>query len=141
MPDFRRELPKLEYYPGSSTPVKDYGNRKTARSVEPDPDQMDLGNPKIVTDDGTEFFPIGVLALVLNRKPVTIRLWEKTGVIPSARYRFPAKQGLGKQRLYTRHQIESAVRIAYQEGILTETWRPIGTTKFAERLREAWEGN
>jgi hypothetical protein len=60
-----------------------------------------------------EFFTVGELAKVLNRKPVTIRMWESNGWIPKARYRTaPPKKGTlpGKavkgRRLYSIEQVE-----------------------------------
>lgn len=40
-----------------------------------------------------EFYTIGELARLLNRKPVTIRMWERRGWIPHANYRTPPPKG------------------------------------------------
>lgn len=60
-----------------------------------------------------EVFTIGALADALEKKIVTIRLWEKKGYIPIAPYRLRSKQLNGKKvngnRVYTRELIEIAI--------------------------------
>jgi hypothetical protein len=68
---------------------------------------------KIVQGVETELFSIGALAQALNKKVVTIRLWEKKGYIPLAPYRLRSKSLQGKKvngnRVYTRELIELAI--------------------------------
>ncbi|CAB4123922.1 hypothetical protein UFOVP45_61 [uncultured Caudovirales phage] len=62
----------------------------------------------------TELFTIGALANALEKKVVTIRLWEKKGYIPMAPYRLKSKtlqgQKVNGNRVYTRELIEIAVQ-------------------------------
>ena len=113
-----------------------------ARKLKPDTEpELDFGPGQFLTVGGvqTEFFTIGVLARALNRKPTTIRPLEAEGQLPRPGWREPRVRGKGKQRLYTRPQIEAAVRIAAEEGILTETWRAVSKTNFRARVAAAWE--
>jgi hypothetical protein len=133
-----------EYYPGSKTPVRNYGNPADAEAVKPydpaEPLELGTGRTLLVKGEPVEFFTIGVLARALNRKPVTVRKWENEGTLPKAGYRDPRVRGKGKQRLYSRPQIEVAVRIAYDEGILTDIHKQVSKTKFTERVYKAWRG-
>lgn len=132
------EFGKLDgFYPGSLTPVRDYGQRDTAELVIPEDGRMELGKPCKVEGDA-EYFKIGALAAALNRKPVTIRLMESRGDLPPARWGGDSVQGNGTPRLYSRQQIEDTVRIAHEEGILQQTWRPVKETRFRERVQEIW---
>lgn len=68
---------------------------------------------KVVQGVETELFTIGSLAQALDKKVVTIRLWEKKGYIPMAPYRLRSKSLQGKKvngnRVYTRELIEIAI--------------------------------
>jgi hypothetical protein len=127
-----------EYYPGSNMPV---GSR-------PEPQLADWGKPTIYNVGGvpTEFYMVGQLAAALSRSPVTIRKWERNGWIPIADFRTPAVTRNKTRRLYTRYQLETIVRLAYEEGLMDftvdERGRPhpkkqVADTKFAERVRSA----
>jgi hypothetical protein len=62
----------------------------------------------------TEFFLPIALATALGKSPITIRLWERKGYIPTAPFRLPGYTDpkgtfhLGK-RVYTRPLIEAAI--------------------------------
>ncbi|WP_409238329.1 hypothetical protein [Streptomyces sp. PA5.6] len=83
-----------------------------------------------------EFFSIGHLSMALNRQPVTIRKWERLGVIPAASFVIRGKTERGNRRLYTRAQVEGMIRIAQEEGILHHEGEGIhiSTTNFSERV-------
>jgi hypothetical protein len=70
----------------------------------------------------TEVFTIGSLATALEKKIVTIRLWEKKGYIPIAPYRLRSKILDGKKvngnRVYTRALIEIAIEEFTARGLL-----------------------
>jgi hypothetical protein len=70
----------------------------------------------------TELFTISALALALDKKIVTIRLWEKKGYIPAAPYRLRSKELNGKKvlgnRVYTRSLIEIAIEEFTRRGLL-----------------------
>jgi hypothetical protein len=69
-----------------------------------------------------ELFSIGALATALEKKVVTIRLWEKKGYIPLAPYRLRSKSLQGKKvngnRVYTRILIEIAIEEFNKRGLL-----------------------
>jgi hypothetical protein len=68
---------------------------------------------KLLKGKEQELFTVGALAHALEKKVVTIRLWEKKGYIPMAPYRLRSKQLNGNKvsgnRVYTRELIEIAV--------------------------------
>lgn len=126
-----------DYYPGSSKKI-------TRDPRTPPPEKSDrsswLAGRRKGEVDGIEyeFFAIGDLAAALNRKPVTIRLWESQGLIPLPRRSeslYPNK----RHRLYTRPQVEGIARIAEEEGILHEARPRIKNTKFAERVLDLFK--
>ena len=124
---------KQDFFPGSKQriPTPDIKINKP----KPENDAWDA-KPRVFNVRGvpTEFFGIGSLAKALNRESVTIRLWERQGIIPKAQFKTKDPNGLGGRRLYTREQIEGMVKIAGEEGILEETWRSVTQTKFKERV-------
>lgn len=81
-------------------------------------------NPIIKSIKGveTELFTISALADALEKKIVTIRLWEKKGYIPAAPYRLRSKSLNGKKvlgnRVYTRRLIEIAIEEFTRRGLL-----------------------
>lgn len=81
-------------------------------------------NPIIKSIKGveTEVFTIGALAQALDKKIVTIRLWEKKGYLPLAPYRLRSKQLNGTKvngnRVYTRRLIEIAIEEFTVRGLL-----------------------
>jgi MerR HTH family regulatory protein len=82
-----------------------------------------------------ELCTVGELAKALNRASVTIRAWERTGIMPPSGYRHPSLNPRGRRRLYSRAQIEGVVRIAEEEGVLVPGPRvTITDTKFTEKV-------
>lgn len=81
-------------------------------------------NPIIKTLKGveTEVFTISALADALEKKIVTIRLWEKKGYIPIAPFRLRSKnlngQKVNGNRVYTRELIEIAIEEFETRGLL-----------------------
>jgi MerR HTH family regulatory protein len=129
-----------DFYPGSEMRV---GERPTGAPA------ADWGTPVVFNVRGipTEFFTIGQVAAALGRSPVTLRAWERQNYFPGASFRSPAIDKKKARRLYTRAQLEAAVRIAHEEGLMDfttgkdgQTWpkRNVTETKFVERLREAF---
>jgi len=106
----------LPNYPGSKEPK----NRKPPKTLG---DPSVTLKPTFYTINGVrqEFYTVGQLAKLLNRKPVTIRMWESRGWIPPAIYRtaipeksqLPGKASKGR-RLYTRAQVELIVQAVEQ---------------------------
>jgi hypothetical protein len=75
----------------------------------------------------------------MNRKPITIRQWERSGVIPRSVYQVPGANEHGRRRLYTRAQIAGMITIADEEGILRNDRREIDKTNFIERVKKLWD--
>jgi hypothetical protein len=77
---------------------------------------------KVLQGVETEVFTIGALAHALEKKIVTIRLWEKKGYIPIAPYRLRSKvlngQKVNGNRVYTRVLIEIAIEEFERRGLL-----------------------
>jgi hypothetical protein len=127
-----------QFYPGSTKPIVRHPNRN-ALHTEAAPSAADWdAKPRKYNVGGveTEFFTLGNLATALGRQPVTIRKWEREGVIPKSTYQSPGRDNdpRGRRRLYTRAQIEGIVRIALEEGVLVSHQKPIKTTNFTARV-------
>ena len=122
-----------DYYPGSKRKIE----RTGAEASKADPDGWDA-KPRVYKKNGvdTEFFTVGHLALAMNRKPLTIRQWERKGIIPKSTYQRAGRNGSqhGRRRLYTRAQIEGMIHIAGEEGLLTNDRREIASTEFKSRV-------
>lgn len=88
---------------------------------------------KNIRGQQVELFTIGQLGQALGgRAAVTMRLWERNGVIPTARMRLSPKNGVGGRRYYTRAQVEGMRRIAQEEGLLEPRARL--SPRFTERV-------
>jgi hypothetical protein len=83
-----------------------------------------------------EFFTVGQLAAALGRRSVTIRKWEREGIIPAPTFNAESSDPRGRRRLYGREQVEGIVRIAAEEGILDSPKAAITKTRFTERVSE-----
>lgn len=101
----------LPDFPGK-TPPKNRPNKTRDSLIE---DRFNGAKPKLMKVNGVErqFFTVGELAKALNRRPVTIRMWESKGWIPKAKYRTPAPKAeqipgktLKGRRLYSLEQVE-----------------------------------
>jgi hypothetical protein len=122
-----------EYYPGSKRKI----DRSDPEAAKASTDGWD-DKPRIYKRNGvdTEFFTVGHLAMAMNRKPLTIRQWERKGIIPKSTYQRAGKNGSqhGRRRLYTRAQIEGMIQIANEEGLLSNDRREIASTNFKARV-------
>jgi len=127
----------MEYYPGTRRRIAPGPAESAEPPVEPDPDAWDA-HPRPHQIGGVEvlFYPIGALAKALNRKPVTIRMWEQSGVLPRSLFRSRHDQGAGKARLYPRMLIEGLIKIAEDEGLFDGA--PIASTRFTPRAIELY---
>jgi len=101
---------------------------------------------KLLNGQETEVFTISALADALEKKVVTIRLWEKKGYIPTAPYRLRSKKLNGNKvngnRLYTRELIDIAIEEFGKRGLLGSArveWSQLGelTSILMYRWREA----
>ena len=101
-----------KFLPGSKKVKKSVANPAPPKTI--DENAWDA-NPVIKLLNGieTEFYPLGALANALQKKPVTVRLWERKGYIPQAPYRLKDKVLNGKNvkgpRVYTRAMIEAVI--------------------------------
>lgn len=122
-----------DYYPGSKQLRRAVA---TPAPATPDESAWDA-KPVVKTVRGQqiELFTIGQLGQALGgRAAVTMRLWERNGVIPKARMRLANKNGHGGRRYYTRPQVEGMRRIAQEEGLLEPRARL--SPRFTERVVE-----
>lgn len=94
----------------------------------------------------TEVFTVGALSMALDKKIVTIRLWEKKGYIPIAPYRLRSKQLNGTKvngnRVYTRELIEIAIEEFTVRGLINSPrveWKNHGdlTDALVRRWKES----
>lgn len=127
-----------QFYPGSTKPIVRHQNRNGLHTkAAPSAADWDHKPRKyVVAGVETEFFTVGQLAKALGRQPVTIRKWEREGVIPKSTFQSPGRDDdpRGRRRLYTREQIEGMVRIAHEEGVLVSHQKPIKGTEFTARV-------
>ena len=129
-----------QYYPGSTKAIVRHPNRAEEprrHAVGDDPEWDAKPRVSDTADGPTEFFTLGQLAKALGRESVTIRKWEREGVIPKAQFQVPGRNDdpRGRRRLYTRAQVEGIVRIAAEEGLHANTRKPFAETQFVERVR------
>jgi hypothetical protein len=123
--DILKAFDGLDYVPGSKkkrrddNPVASKKRKQAAGEIEGWDE-----NPivKILFGKEVEVFTINALAQALDKKIVTIRLWEKKGYIPIAPYRLRSKTLNGKKvngnRVYTRELIEIAIEEFARRGLL-----------------------
>jgi len=123
-----------DFYPGSKTPVKDYTREKYGP-----PPETDLLPDPAVQADGTDYWTLGALALLLERSVVTLRRWEVNGDLPRTPWRLAARTTHGMQRLYTRAMLEGLAKIAYEEGLIANTRRKLSTTNFRKRAHDLFK--
>lgn len=131
-----------QFYPGSTKPIIRHPNRLHTEAA-PSVANWDV-KPRKYTVGGveTEFFTVGQLAQALGgRQSVTIRKWEREGVIPKSTYQATGRDGdpRGRRRLYSRAQVEGMVRIAQEEGVLVSHQKPIRSTNFTARVVELFQ--
>ena len=129
---------------------------RTVRKQREDPQapveekRWDSNPQKRLLNDGreVELFPVGSLAMALDRSVKAIYKWERQRVFPPARYRtraparstIPDKAAAGR-RLYSREQIEAAVKAAYQVGLLPRTSPApkVDWVRFTSLVVRAWK--
>lgn len=125
-----------EFYPGSKTPRRSTLEKAEQAGWDVNPIMMPLGE---MGGPEREFFTIGALADALHRTPMTIRRWEREGVIPRARFFTQASTPNGRFRLYTRAQIEGLLALA-KELHITDTMKKVSMGDFPVRAFELFRG-
>jgi hypothetical protein len=119
-------------------PGKGWVSEKTPEPPAPEHDDDELlGTPVVLNHHGepTEFWPIGSLAAALNRSVVTLRKWERRGILPKATFGIPTQALGGRVRLYNRPQIMGLRRIAEEEGLLLDLAKSVTRTEFRKKAR------
>jgi hypothetical protein len=147
--DILRAFEGLDRVPGSRQPRRDTtpaADKRRAKALG-ESNGWDA-NPiiKILNGKETEVFTISALADALEKKVVTIRLWEKKGYIPTAPYRLRSKTLNGNKvngnRVYTRELIDIAIEEFGKRKLLGSArveWSQLGdlTSILIDRWREA----
>jgi hypothetical protein len=130
-----------QYYPGSSRPIVRHPNRLHTEVAKSAADWDAKPRKYVVAGVETEFFTVGHLARALGRQPVTIRKWEREGIIPKSTYQSPGRDDdpRGRRRLYTRAQVEGMVRIAHEEGVLVSHQKALKSTQFTARVTDLFK--
>lgn len=106
------------------------GARPSPEQAPPEPDYDELlGVPYLVIGD-TSYYTIGALARALDRKPSTIREWERDEIIPKA-FETNKSSRNGRRRLYTRKQILLLRQLAGEYGILGNHRATVRGTEFS----------
>lgn len=128
---WQEQLAKV--FPGSTTPLV---FEKMREVQQEETDKWDT-KPFIFTVGGEEkeFFSIGQLGKALgDRSPVTLRAWEREGILPKSPYVKNPHDPRARRRMYTRDMVEGLVWIAKEEGVFwPQKGLRLSETKFKER--------
>lgn len=136
-----------EYYPGSSRKRKQYDSDPYTGDEEKDTEILAelKGKTYLVEGRPKQLYPLGELARVLNRAPVTVRKLESEGIIPQATMKLPSHDERGTRRLYTYEQIMGLRQAAEEEGVLCPNsngkWKSIEGTQFREKALRVFREN
>lgn len=136
-----------EFFPGSRTPIPDFPPEPSAATAPFDL-ELAVGKPVDFVIEHRKNMPvysIGQLAVMLNRKPGTIRMWERQEIIPVALWsKVVTAKGdeidpiRGYRRYYSAKQLIRMRQIAADCGVLEDTSRSIRKTSFIRLVRELW---
>jgi len=123
----------MKTFPGSSTPLL---FEQMNKAQEKESEKWDA-KPFVFLANGKEqeFFSIGQLGKALgNRSAVTLRKWEREGILPKSPYMKPSSDPRGRRRMYTRAMVEGLVKIAKEEGVwLPDKGRRLSETTFQQK--------
>lgn len=113
----------LPDFPGSRVPKNRPGTKKVYNELD-DRYNGAVAKTYIINGEKKTFFTVGGLAQALNRKSVTIRMWENRGWIPKPRFRTPTPRGVqfGEKspkgrRLYSLEQVDFLIDAVNQFGL------------------------
>lgn len=138
--------PPIRDFPGKRLPKNRPSTKKPAPVEETEEERWD-SNPKMLPIKGvdTELFSIGDFARALARRPVTIRSWEASGVIPRCRIRTSKPKGpqvpgkaVAGRRMYTRYQITTVLEAAHAHGVMSERPEQANWEAFTKQVLTAW---
>lgn len=121
------------YFPGSRVPLAPPGGLPEHLQIP------DGSRTAVIGGREVELYRIGEVAEILNRTPVTLRKWERKGLIPKATFVLPSSDPRGKRRLYSRAQVEALYRVALEEKILHNPHAQITKTKFTQKIFAAFK--
>ena len=134
-PDYQAQIKER-----SAARKKRLAQEKRAKGIKPKRRQP--YKPRIHTveingeDREVEMFTLGRLAMMLDRKIGTLRLWESKGILPQPLYR----DGRGV-RLYTALQVQLILKawreVKREHG--DKLRRRLANTEFPAALRQIWE--
>lgn len=117
----------MPFYPGSNM-RKDHVLVEETKGWDANPRKY------VFRGELTEFFTLGMLAKALNRKPGTLRKWEREGILPRATLVKKSADPRGTRRLYRREHIEGLVSIAKEVGIFDpRARRSVTDTEFTQK--------
>lgn len=83
-----------------------------------------------------ELWPIRAVAEILGRSPVTVRRWERQGLLPRLG-RKQSSDARGRRRLYRYDELCVIAEIADEEGMMANKHVHPSHTHFPERVRAA----
>lgn len=122
-----------EFFPGSRVPLTGVPGIPSEYAI---PDEF--GKDFEIAGKSMRLYSIGELAVILKRRPVTIRKWERLATIPKATFVKPGVDARGRRRLYSREQVEAMLRIAMEEKILDVQTMQISKTQFTPKVFAAF---
>lgn len=111
---------------------------KWAGASESVEDILPTGHAKKIYDKDATVFTAGELAATLNRSAVTIRKWEREGIIPTSGHDTEGANGdpRGRRRYYTLAQVRAIIEIAKEEGVFIPGPRVrINDTFFTQKVK------
>jgi hypothetical protein len=119
---FREAMP---LYPGSKTVIRSArtGSFTVSKAIDLF-DPLNWGHKPITKTVGgkdVDLYTFGALCAALDRPPVTVRLWETNGYLPTAPFRaehIPGKGGTSGRRYYPLEAIQAAIEEFFKRGLL-----------------------
>lgn len=84
-----------------------------------------------IGDNAIKLYTVSELAKAARRDPMTVRRWEKAGVIPKPAYTFKGR------RLYTLEQVKLVAKLRVECAL--KRGRIITDTEFAQRVAGNWQ--
>lgn len=125
-----------EFFPGSRQVIAPPAGIPDTVQIPPE-----FGRTFRIGGSEMRLFSLGELSELLNRRPVTLRKWERDGHLPKPTFVRPGANGdpRGRRRYYSKAQVEALVRIAAEEGILQDHNAHISKTLFPQKALAAFK--
>jgi len=132
----------LPNYPGKRPPKNRGGVKK---DVDADPFVFLRATYYMVRGEKTAFYTVGELAKALERQPVTIRMWELRGIIPTPSFRTAPPAGeqipgkpLKGRRLYSKQQVELLIYAVKHYGLNNPRGTDADWVGFEKYIKKNW---